>query len=180
MSAVGTITIIWRGGEHQFCLAKVGEIFALEDTCRAGIMEILRRLETESWRLNDVRETIRLGLIGGGMDPERAMLAVKLHVDGNPNGLAPSVLIAHEVLRAAVVGVRDDPVGKQNAAETEAAGQASTTMTGVSAAQPSMELPQDWDGHRDKPMPQPSGNWPPASTDTTAPTAAMPQASPRH
>jgi hypothetical protein len=67
MSANGTRTIIWQGGEDAFCLAKVGLIFDLEEKCRAGIGLIYARLASGSYFLNDVRETIRLGLIGGGM-----------------------------------------------------------------------------------------------------------------
>jgi hypothetical protein len=57
-----------------------------------------------------VREPIRLGLIGGGMKPDKAMQAVRNHVDENP--LAHSVLVAYEVMRSAMFGIPvDDPVG---------------------------------------------------------------------
>lgn len=127
MSANGTRTIIWTGGEDQFCLAKVGLILDLEEKCRAGIALILMRLENGSWGLNDVREVIRLGLIGGGMKPEEAMSRVKNHVDLNENGLAPSVLIALTVLHAVMVGVPDDPVGKEMPAEAKKTGSSMTT-----------------------------------------------------
>lgn len=128
MSANGTRTIIWAGGEDQFCLAKVGLMLDLEEKCKnSGIALILARLESGSWGLNDVRETIRLGLIGGGMKPEEAMSRVKNHVDLNENGLAPSVLIALTVLHAVMVGVPDDPVGKEMPAEAPQTGSTTTT-----------------------------------------------------
>lgn len=112
MSANGTVSIIWAGGEHDFCLAKVGLILDLESKCEAGIAVVFTRLGSGTWKLNDVREPIRLGLIGGGMEPKAAMELVRNHVDLNENGLAPSVLIAYSVIEAVMVGVRDDPVGK--------------------------------------------------------------------
>lgn len=169
MQGVGTRTIIWRNGEDDFCLAKVGDVLALEEKCGAGIMTIMRRLETDVWYLNDVRETIRLGLIGGGMAPEKAMAAVKLHVDGNPNGLAPSVIIAHEVLKAVIIGVPDDPVGKQPAADAETQAQVSSTTTAASAAPPSSESDSHSNGHPPSLTQLPFGKSAPVSTDITEP-----------
>jgi hypothetical protein len=59
-------------------------------------------------------------VIGGGMAPEKAMTAVKHHVDMNERGLLPSVLVAYAVLEAVMIGVLDDPVRK----ETPVGGQA--------------------------------------------------------
>lgn len=140
MSANGTRTIIWAGGEDQFCLAKVGLILDLEAKCDAGIATIMTRLGSGTWRLNDVRETIRLGLIGGGMAPDAAMRVVRNHVDDEP--LTSSVLLAYTIIEAVMVGVPDDPVGKQPGAEgeqgkaepAEAQQTGSTTQTDASDA----------------------------------------------
>lgn len=168
---VGTRTIIWRGGEDDFCIARVVDVFALEEKCGAGLGEILNRLELGLWKLNDIRETIRLGLMGGGKSPEEAMRLVKLHVDQNPNGFAPSVMIAHAIIEAALIGVKDDPVGKTAAAE--ATDPRSTTMTDASAAPQSMGSEQVSDGQQERPTSTPSGNSPPASTDTIEQTRSM-------
>jgi Phage tail tube protein, GTA-gp10 len=132
MSAPGTRSIIWSHGEDQFCLSKVGLILDLEEKCKAGLASILTRLTNSQWHLNDVRETIRLGLIGGGMAPDKAMAAVRNHVDENPNGLGPSVMVAYSILEAVIVGVKDDPVGKAGA---EAENLESTETTADSADQ---------------------------------------------
>lgn len=137
MSATGTRAIIWANGEDQFCLAKVGLILDLEEKCKAGFAVIMARLESGAWGLNDVRETIRLGLIGGGMAPDKAMAAVRNHVDPNP--LSHSVLVAYEVVRAVMFGVPDDPVGKTGddagkAKPAEALSTGSTTTTDASDA----------------------------------------------
>jgi hypothetical protein len=69
----------------------------------------MARLETGAWYFNDVRETIRLGLIGGGMTPQKAMAAVNRHV---VPPFATNVLVAYCVVQAAIFGVpKDDPVG---------------------------------------------------------------------
>jgi hypothetical protein len=125
MSANGTRTIIWAGGEDSFCLAKVGLILDLEEKCKAGIAMILGRLGAGQWGLSDVRETIRLGLIGGGATPERAMSAIRNHVDENP--LSSSVLLAYEIIAAVLVGVPDDPVGKAGPAGVPETGSTAKT-----------------------------------------------------
>jgi hypothetical protein len=142
MSANGTRQIIWAGGEDTFCLAKVGLILDLEEKCKAGIGVIAARLESGSYGVNDVRETIRLGLIGGGAKPEQAMSKVRNHVDENP--LAYSVLVALGVVHAVIFGApaddqvgadddKDDDPGKAGPAAAREAG--STMTTDASGAQ---------------------------------------------
>jgi len=113
MSATSTITIVWINGEDQFCLGKVGLVFDLEEKCGAGIATIFWRIRNDHWKLNDIRETIRLGLIGGGMTPIDAMKVVNRHIDEPAHGLLPLVLVANAILSAVMEGVRDDPVGKK-------------------------------------------------------------------
>lgn len=137
MSANGLRTIVWAGGEDAFCLAKVGHILDLERKCGTGIAAIMTRLGSGTWGLNDVREPIRIGLIGGGMAPDEAMKAVQNNVDENP--LASSVLLAYAVIEAVMVGVPDDPVGKKDddagkAKPAEAQETGSTTTTDASDA----------------------------------------------
>lgn len=136
MSAPGTCVITWANGDDTFCLSKVGLILDLEDKCKAAFSVIMARLENGTWYLSDVREVIRLGLIGGGADPAKAAAAVKNHVDLNENGIAPSVLVAYAVIRTAMFGGGpvDDPVGKEEpAAEATQQQPGSTTMTDASA-----------------------------------------------
>lgn len=70
-------TIAWPQGEHAFWL-NVGELRALEQNCDAGFMVVWQRLMAGQARIDDIFHTIRLGLIGAGMVPEKAMaLTVK-------------------------------------------------------------------------------------------------------
>jgi hypothetical protein len=170
----GTVTIAWANGEDEFCIAQVKHILALEHACDAGVAAIFGRLLDGAWMLNDVRETIRLGLIGGGKSPEKAMAIVKLHVDGNP--LAQSLLIAQKVLEAALVGVPGESVGK--AAAAGARDPLSSGMTDASAAPASTASEPGSDTPPEKSTTVPSGSSLPASPATTRPTAAEPNPSP--
>lgn len=139
MSEVGKRLLTWQGGEDEFCLAAVGDVLALEEKCGCGIGMVFNRLVSGTFYLNDIREPIRLGLVGAGMSPEKAMVKVKAHVDNNPRGLAPSIVVATAIVEAVIVGVPDDQVGKKQAADAETAPVSSTT-TGASAAPQSSEL----------------------------------------
>ncbi len=161
MSANGTRVIVWAGGEDTFCLAKVGLILDLEEKCRAGIGVIAARLESGAYYLNDIRETIRLGLIGGGMTPERAMSAVKNNVDANPLGHCQ--LVAYHVITAVIAGVPDDPVGTKDddagkAEPAEAQETGSSEKTDASDAPKSSPSAPPSGGRRGSPKSKRSGN----------------------
>lgn len=163
----GTIRLIWAGGEDDFCVAQVKHVLALEEACGAGVAAIFGRLMDQTWRLNDVRETIRLGLIGGGKSPEKAMALVKLHLDANP--LGHGVMIAQAILQSALVGVPDDPLGKPAAADAQ--DPPSTTMTDASAAVESTASEPPSASPPETSTTSPSGSSPPPSPATTPPTA---------
>lgn len=111
------IDITWAGGEHSFAL-KIEHLRALQEKCDAGPAHILARLATNQWLVDDVVQTIRLGLEGGGMDKAVARKIVKKHVEDEP--LTLSVMTARAVLMSALYGAGDDPVGES---EGEAATQ---------------------------------------------------------
>jgi hypothetical protein len=140
MSANGTRTIIWAGGEDVFCLAKVGLILDLEERCKAGIAMIMARIDSGIFGLNDIREPIRLGLIGGGMAPDKAMARVRNHVDENP--LAHSVLVAQAILQAVLIGVPGDAVGKPSDDEPGKAAPPAAQNTGSSTTTAGFEDPK--------------------------------------
>ena len=122
MSADASVTITWGDGDHRFRLA-IGQLRELQEKCAAGPMEVLDRLATRRWRVDDVRETIRLGLIGGGLEPIKALPLVKHYIDERP--IMESVPAAQAVLIAALIGVEEDPAGKAEAGETTTDGSAS-------------------------------------------------------
>ena len=92
-------------GETYRFHVRVGELRELQDKCDAGPAVVYQRLVSGLWRLEDLRETIRLGLIGGGMAPTDAAKLVKNYVDARP--LAESVPVATAILGALLVGVEE-------------------------------------------------------------------------
>lgn len=171
MTANGTRSITWAHGEDTFCLAKVETLLALEDKCNAGLGTIAKRLETGDWYVNDVRQPILLGLIGGGMKPEMAKKVMQDQVDGKP--IAEFVLLAYEIVASAIVPPPGPQPGKEPAdrATTEFA---STTMTGDLSDPQSMASEPASAGTQDRQTPQPFGNLSPVLTDTTQLTAPIP------
>lgn len=102
-------SITWAGGEHGFLLT-IPLLRALQDRCDAGPEWILNRLRSGQWRVDDVIQTIRLGLEGGGMPKDQAVKLVQHHVEDQPISL--SVLTAALVLSASLYDRGDDTVGE--------------------------------------------------------------------
>lgn len=116
MSRLGQVTIEWADGEYAFAL-KIKQLIELQELCDAGPPYILTRLQSGVWRVNDVRETIRIGLIGGGMAPHEALKKVKRYVDEEP--LAYNALVAQAIISDALYGApegsEDSPPEKPEA-----------------------------------------------------------------
>lgn len=116
MSRSGQISFAWADGEHTFAL-KIGQLIELQEKCDAGPPVVLARLESGAWRVSDVRETIRLGLIGGGASPTDALKLTIRYVDERP--LGESSLVAQLILAAALFGApegaEDSPPEKPTA-----------------------------------------------------------------
>jgi hypothetical protein len=134
VTANGSVTMTWADKEYQFNVAKLAQAMELEDLCGCGLMEVFQRVKENRWRVSDVRETIRLGLIGGGLPPARALVLVRRYVEDRP--WAESAPVALVVLGAAIVGVTGD---NQNATVDRAEGELSSSeMTAGSAGPRSM------------------------------------------
>lgn len=115
MSRDGSTTFVWGDGEHQFKLA-IGQLRELQENVDAGPAFILERLQTGRWMVDDIREPIRLGLIGGGMKPADAHKLVVRYVDERP--LLENLPAARAILLVALVGAGDEEPGKTEAPET--------------------------------------------------------------
>ena len=115
MSRTARAEISCWDGEHMFQL-RIGEIRLLQEKCDAGPQHIFNRLGDQTWRLDDVRETLRLGLIGAGLEQQKALDLIKRHVDSVP--LLDNVETARAVILAVLVGVEDEKLGKSAPAET--------------------------------------------------------------
>lgn len=105
MARDGSIVLAWADGEHKFRLG-IKELAELDEKCDAGPAWMYARIEAGMWKARDLVETLRLGLIGGGMKAEQARMLVRRYVEGRP--LHESVVPAMMVLAAAVAGPEDE------------------------------------------------------------------------
>jgi hypothetical protein len=119
--------ILWEGGEHAFAL-DIGGLRALQTACDAGPQQILNRIVTGAWRVDDLYQTIRLGLIGGGMAAAEAARVTDTSFKSHPmmKFRAP----AQAVLVAALIGDPDDPLGEATGAPPPPENGGSATSTG--------------------------------------------------
>lgn len=118
MSADGSISFVWGDGEeHRFRLA-IGQFRELQEKVNGrrvalgaplvGPQALLRLLqERDAWP-DDVRDILRLGLLGGDMKPADVHRLLANHFDGAP--VLPHMKPAFLVLMAGFVGVPDEPV----------------------------------------------------------------------
>lgn len=109
MSRSAEIEIAFGGEDRTFRLP-IGRLRALQEKVDAGPMELLHRIAAQTWRVDDLRETILQGLIGGGMSSADATRLLKSDFDDLP--LAQFTTIAQAVLFTAVLGAEDEPVGE--------------------------------------------------------------------
>jgi hypothetical protein len=65
------VTKSWADGEYTFRL-RIAELKAIQAATKAGVYTVFKRLMTSDCAIEDITETIRLGLIGGGTDPKDA------------------------------------------------------------------------------------------------------------
>lgn len=115
MSRDASISFEWADGEHTFRLP-IGQLRELQEKTGVGPLRLFQRLMEGSWMVDDAREIMRLGLIGGGMKPDEALRLVKRYVDARPlmEAQSPAML----VLGAALHGTEQEPQpGKEEAPE---------------------------------------------------------------
>ncbi len=120
------ITLNWVGGEDEFALP-LGQLRALQTHLNCGPEELLRRIGLGTYRVDDLIEVLRQGLIGAGVAANVAGPKVLQLFETYP--LVAFRDPAWRVLQAALVGVDGDPVGELPGAEASpglGAGPAST------------------------------------------------------
>jgi hypothetical protein len=114
MSRSAKVIAEFGGDEREFCI-RIGELRELQEKCEVGPGVVLMRLIANQFRVDDIPTVIRLGLIGGGLDPTSASRLVRTYVEqrtfewGGENGLG---ILAVKILAAALNGAEDEPPGK--------------------------------------------------------------------
>lgn len=148
MNNQGEITEDWADGTYAFRLSVKG-ILELEEKCGAPFGQIFSRLTSGLYAANDVIETIRIGLIGGGLD---AATAKKL-VDRYALPIASNYTIARTIILAAMFGFEAAPLGNPAAATGSEQPNASTPQSSQRTPARSASDPMNLDDI-------PFGNWP--------------------
>lgn len=121
MSRDASVTLPFADGDKTFRLAW-GELIKLQEATDAGPFVVYQRLMTGRWRIEDISQTIRLGLIGGGMEPGKALAFVRDYVESRPP--LESLPLAQGILGIALQGAPDEQPGESAGEET---GDGSTT-----------------------------------------------------
>lgn len=113
MSRDASISFDWADGHHRFRLP-IGQLRELQEKTGVGPMRLFLRLMEDDWKVDDLREIMRIGLIGGGMSPVEALDLVRRYVDGRP--LVETHPHALLVIGAALHGSEQEPQpGKEEA-----------------------------------------------------------------
>jgi Phage tail tube protein, GTA-gp10 len=139
MAINGEVELPWGDGEHKFNIAKLKCILELEEKCGVGVAEIYYRIASGKWRWNDCRETLRLGLIGANMTPDKALRLIQRYCDDRP--MIESALPAQAVLAAAMAGVPGDNFEKKPEAERAKESQSITPMADSSVPSSTDSVP---------------------------------------
>lgn len=137
------VTLPFGGEDRRFGLP-LGQIRAVQTKCDAGPSELLRRYWNQTYRVDDVREVIFQGLVGGGMDQAAATRLVIDTFDGQP--LGGFVLIAEAIMSACIAGVKDDdlgePEGEAGTSDHSPGASSSSVSSTASAPSPAASVPE--------------------------------------
>jgi len=127
---------VFADGVHPFRL-RIGELEELQEKTDAGPEEVLLRIINGTWRVSDIRETLRLGLIGGGMGPTPALVLISRYASEGNLGEWKALCI--NIIAAAIDGAPDEdkPASGESMGETspspeENSGSASSTASAES------------------------------------------------
>jgi hypothetical protein len=109
MSRNASIDFDFGDDKHSFRLA-IGQLRELQEKSGVSPFAVLARMVAYIPMVDDCREVIRLGLIGGGMEPPKALALVRAYCDERPP--AESLPSAIAILQAGLMGVPDEEPGK--------------------------------------------------------------------
>jgi hypothetical protein len=107
------VSFDWADGTYSFRLAW-GQLEELQEKCDAGPYVVLQRLHSGAWRIEDIANIIRLGLIGGGLEPAPALKLARRYVEARPP--MENLIPAQVILSAGLAGAPEEKVGEGDAA----------------------------------------------------------------
>lgn len=111
-----TLTDQFVGEGYYSLRLGIDELIQLQEKLNAGPNVIATRLLQGEWLVDDIRETIRLALIGGGMSQKEAFDMVKRCV--KEGYLMDYVSVAANAIYAALTGIEDEPLPGEAEAPT--------------------------------------------------------------
>jgi hypothetical protein len=119
MARDATLTQDWADGTFTFRLGWK-ELALLQEAVDAGPFVVLQRVGDGTWKIEDISNIIRLGLIGAGMPAPDALKKVRAYVEDRPP--LESLMLAQAIMSAALVGSpeENDVLGKDEAASPTA------------------------------------------------------------
>lgn len=143
MGRDAAIDLDFGDGTYRFRLGQ-GELAELQEKCDAGPGWVLGRLmhqtaENGGWRVEDIPNIIRLGLIGGGLKPTDALKLTRTYVEARPP--MENLILAQLVLSAGLMGAPDDE--KKSGPEAGSKSPASPEESGASPKSSALGLPSD-------------------------------------
>lgn len=112
MSRDAKIVLDWADDTFEFRLGW-GQLAELQEKTDAGPYMVLHRLHSQQWRIEDISNVIRLGLIGAGMEPVAALKKVRTYVEARPPLESHPFAVA--ILSAGLLGAPEEPAGEPQA-----------------------------------------------------------------
>lgn len=134
MSRDASITEPFGDADYVFRLAW-GELTSVQESCDAGPFVVLDRLMSGRWLLNDIREVIRFGLIGGGLEPTAALKLMRTYVEARPPH--ESLGLARKIMTAGVVGAPDEDARRKKGKAPSQGSASTASRTESSGLEPS-------------------------------------------
>jgi len=107
MSRTATVSKFFGDRDHDFRIG-IGEAEELDEGLGYGLMALLER--APAVHVRELREILRVGLVGGGMRKDLAAVHVNRHFQPGYFNEAAGLVIA--ILTAALRGAPDDPPGE--------------------------------------------------------------------
>lgn len=105
----------YAGAERKFRL-RVADILDLEEATKRPISELYGAIIGQKFRIEDIRQTVIRGLVGGGCPVDEAKRLVSERIDALP--LIEHVIIAQSLMVTTMTGI-EPPAGDAKRADTD-------------------------------------------------------------
>lgn len=112
MSRSARVRLDFGPGEQVFRLT-YPMLQELQEARECGPLFLMKRIGNGEWRVEDLVEVHRLGLIGGGMAAPKALAMVRRYItERDDPAYLETAQNAFAILAAALTGIEEDPAGK--------------------------------------------------------------------